>query len=110
VHGSTPLRMAPGSCGSFLRSFMRRMCLGGAEAMAEEAKVSAEDRAVEVFKIKKLIGSLQRARGCVLYQCARRAALMACWRSPHASLVLFSLDCESCTVFSRPACAALERR
>ena len=37
---------------------------------AEEAKaLAAEEAAIEMFKVKKLIKSLERARGCVLHHC-----------------------------------------
>ena len=48
----------------------------------EEAKaLAAEEAAIEMFKVKKLIKSLERARGCVASRAFPRAAPLAA-RSP----------------------------
>lgn len=90
---------------------------------AEEEVRSAEERAIEMFKIKKLIKSLERARGYVLScGCARRACTRvrthACeWRL-HAVLRVHGALCvtacrarvfASCVLFAVSRKTRLER-
>jgi len=43
-----------------------------------EAEATAADRNVEIWKIKKLIKSLEAARGCVFYVCFIACCLHGC--------------------------------